>query len=1453
MPLHLPRPYLLPIFIALWIGKPVSAQVSCTPVFVDEYRGAGGGPIQVHAVKALPDGSTLVVGQAAAPGAPSFSGYISLHNADGTPQWSFFVGGPGTDDLSGITPLNDGSFLLFGTTASFGHTEGKGWLVRINLTGAVIWSAQIGASTTSTDRVKAVQQNTDGDLIGTLNVNDSSASSDPVVFKLGLDGTLRWASRFDNGGDDSFTSLAISGDTVYAGGYATSGGTTLAILTQLRAATGVHLASTTITYSTASVKAQLISLQIFNAVISYGVYGTNGVSAANNGVNGTLLVQTDLSGHTKSAAYAQDPASGAFYKVARTADSGFYVLSMGDGSVGYPTLEKIDAYGYGSWGLYMQIYDNTVSFRAFDVTADNGCVLAGSYFTYLNSLFTVERLIRITSRGEAGSCDLTSHYIYAQPATYSQAPFAWANMASSSLLSQQVSPPASPNNLQVVTSCASSVCLNQTPAPAVCAKTYNFQYLSANRSLFRDAVPMPDGGKVSVGDLGETEGLVVRFQSNGSIAWSKNYNLPGGDVINSSQVMNFYRIMLLNDGNLLVIGNDYYVIDHEANRQMVLLKLDPNGNVIWCHFATLSASEVADAAVTPDNGFVVCFNDDWGLGSAILWAARYDANANLLWKKLVTHGNFSAVYKSIACSQDAVFIASDAYLYTYDEFAVDRLDLATGNMVYSQLFSAGTNTTARINRLFTIADSAYLFLYLYPNNSPTCGNVFFALDPKGTVTRALNIGNDQLNPSLAAIAGTAYLNTQPPSVAITPDLDFWLVSNVVQGSGSNLAVTRLKPNGTVELAKLHTGINGYIPFGVRAQGKGVLAMGADPGQHTGDPDFYNAFVLKLDSSGQLQTGVTANCVASDRSLPITPLTTWNTASYYYATPTSADTYPLITSTGAPYNESNDLTAELFCFQPGNCNNVTLQQKGAACSANDTLVYFLDNSANCGAAATWSYDTTFFKPGLITGDSIQLIVRKAGSTSVAAQVEGYCSLSNQTQHSSIVFSGISGLNLPADTVICTNGPIQLQPSPGFASYLWNDNSTGLTLTVSTPGLYSVTAIDQCGHPASASVSVSDANAAFHVTPDTVKCNNDIDTLRATAGYTNYLWNPANGLAIQQNSFAVSPLMTTSYTVTAERAPGCTVKASTLVATLSSPAIFLGNDTSVCVGDSVLLDGGAGFNSYQWSTGAKTEQIDVSVPASYSLAATWSNSCVSKDTFTLVSVYAPRPSLDKDPIYCIGSDRTLAVDSNFSSYLWSTGSTQPSIVIDGTGTYWVRVTDQHGCLASDTVHILSLAQPPKNFLPPDTTVCQYGGLKLTTREPYDSYTWNDLSQASMLTINKPGLYWVTVTDGNGCTATDTVTVAQKECLVGVFVPNAFTPDGNGRNDLFRPLLYGNFNLLEFAVFDRWGQRVFETRTPLNGWDGRIKGAPAPAGVYVWYCSFRTPGAGTTTENGTVVLIR
>ena len=291
-------------------------------------------------------------------------------------------------------------------------------------------------------------------------------------------------------------------------------------------------------------------------------------------------------------------------------------------------------------------------------------------------------------------------------------------------------------------------------------------------------------------------------------------------------------------------------------------------------------------------------------------------------------------------------------------------------------------------------------------------------------------------------------------------------------------------------------------------------------------------------------------------------------------------------------------------------------------------------------------------------------------------------------------------------------------------------------------------------------------------------------------------------------------------------------SVLVTALLSPAISLGNDSSICSGDSLLLDASPLFNAYQWSTGATGEQIYVNQAGVYSVAALYSNGCTSRDTFQLTSLYTiVRPSLDQDSVLCLGSDRTLNAGPGYASYLWNNGSTGPSIDISFSDWRLLgrRNGRSSGCKSTDTTHVMTTAAPPAGFLPQDTTVCQYGNLVITTLQLYVSYSWSDLSTGPSLTVNQPGTYWVTVTDINGCTGKDSVLVTGKECLVGLFVPNAFTPNGDGHNDRFKPLYYGNAANFDFVVFNRWGQRVFETRSPASpdGWDGTVNGVSAPGG--------------------------
>jgi gliding motility-associated-like protein len=136
---------------------------------------------------------------------------------------------------------------------------------------------------------------------------------------------------------------------------------------------------------------------------------------------------------------------------------------------------------------------------------------------------------------------------------------------------------------------------------------------------------------------------------------------------------------------------------------------------------------------------------------------------------------------------------------------------------------------------------------------------------------------------------------------------------------------------------------------------------------------------------------------------------------------------------------------------------------------------------------------------------------------------------------------------------------------------------------------------------------------------------------------------------------------------------------------------------------------------------------------------------------------------------------------------------------------------------------------------------------------NYLWSDQSTGPQLTVSQPGLYSLNVTDSNLCVGHDSILIAQKQCIEGLFVPNAFTPNGDGRNDSFRAYLSGNINGFRFTIYNRWGSKVFETKTVGQGWDGTYNGTAAGTGTFIWYCRYQLDGQPEKIKKGTVMLLR
>jgi large repetitive protein len=226
---------------------------------------------------------------------------------------------------------------------------------------------------------------------------------------------------------------------------------------------------------------------------------------------------------------------------------------------------------------------------------------------------------------------------------------------------------------------------------------------------------------------------------------------------------------------------------------------------------------------------------------------------------------------------------------------------------------------------------------------------------------------------------------------------------------------------------------------------------------------------------------------------------------------------------------------------------------------------------------------------------------------------------------------------------------------------------------------------------------------------------------------------------------------------------TCNATVTINAITQPVITASGPTTFCNGGSVILDAGAGYATYLWSTGATTQTITVTTSGNYSVTVTNSNGCTASAGPMTVTVNAnPTPTITgSGPLsFCSGTGVTLDAGAGYASYLWSTGETTQTIFVLLPGTYNVTVTDGNGCSGAATPVTVTVNPNPApvifNFGP--TTFCQGGSVTLDAGGGYTSYLWSTGATTRTILVTTSGNYCVTVTNSFGCpgSACRTVTV-------------------------------------------------------------------------------------------------
>jgi len=355
----------------------------------------------------------------------------------------------------------------------------------------------------------------------------------------------------------------------------------------------------------------------------------------------------------------------------------------------------------------------------------------------------------------------------------------------------------------------------------------------------------------------------------------------------------------------------------------------------------------------------------------------------------------------------------------------------------------------------------------------------------------------------------------------------------------------------------------------------------------------------------------------------------------------------------------------------------------------------------------------------------------------------------------------------DTVhICEGGTLQLglKNAAGLTDFNWSNGMSSKTIAVTESGTYYVTAANAhgCyGRSDTVTVIVDKLSVSLSESGTRHLCYGDSLALTAGSGFQSYQWSTGDTTA--------STVLRSSglYFVRVTDAAGCYALSDTLeliVHDLPEPQITPGGAVVICPGESVELDAGEGYTSYVWSSGDTTRKITVDEAGEYTVEVTNTQGC-SGESYP-VQILIPEPpevTPGDDQTLCFGDSVRLSVVSGYPSYQWSTGASTESIRVGSSGQYFLQVEDINGCLLTSdtlTVTVLPPLQPTITPLGP-TEFCEGEDVTLDAGEGYAVYRWSSGENSRSITVDKSGVYAVTVTDQHGCSGISnpvTVSVSQ-----------------------------------------------------------------------------------------------
>lgn len=543
-----------------------------------------------------------------------------------------------------------------------------------------------------------------------------------------------------------------------------------------------------------------------------------------------------------------------------------------------------------------------------------------------------------------------------------------------------------------------------------------------------------------------------------------------------------------------------------------------------------------------------------------------------------------------------------------------------------------------------------------------------------------------------------------------------------------------------------------------------------------------------------------------------------------------------------------------------CNNANGALLVAASRGTPPYEYSLDGI---------NFQTSNFFPGLVAGDyTVTVRDALAYTNSGDVTVERTCPVVTAT-----VTDATCGLH---------NGTITASGSGGLAPYQYSldgtNFQTGNVFTGLAAGQYTVTIKDTWWTSTNTTiVNIGNTPAPqlqTNFTPASCVDNDGIITLSGSGS------QPLQ-FSIDGNNFQAGnifrDLPSGNYTAFIKDANNCIDSHPVIVTLSDNLQLEAGADLIICEGNNIAIPAVSNGTVFNWWPSTNLSDAKILSPvaspvvsAKYYITAEL-GACVKKDSVIVNVNKAPVADAGANISICKGQNSRLHGNGGViymwspATYLSNAGISDPEVIVPASSiSYQLQVTDANGCSSLQSASVtVSVTTDTKVFAGNDTSIVMNQPFKLQPQDINGSgfvrYSWspsyglNDpLVRQPVAILDMDVNYVVTAYTAAGCSATDEVKIKVYQGPE-IYVPTAFTPNDDGKNDILKALPVGISQFRYFVVYNRWGQRIFYTANPALGWDGRIQGQPVAGDTYVWMAEGIDDKGNTISRKGTVTIVR